>query len=277
MLTEWIGRTESRKDRISARPILALAATLDRDDARPRTGDAIPALAHWLYFPGAERQSGIGPDGHPARGGFLPPVPLPRRMFAGASLEFVRPIRVGDRVERVSTIADVKHKAGRSGSLVFVTVRHEVYAEGALALIEDQNIVYREEARGSATPAPAANPGPRHCEWRREIVADEVMLFRFSALTFNSHRIHYDHRYAMQVEGYPGLVVHGPLIATLLADLVRRHRPGEALKSFSFRAQRPLFATSPFTVCGATEGMTTKLWAEDASGAVAMEATASCV
>lgn len=276
-LRDWIGRTETRADLVTAHPLAALAATLDREDAAPVAGDAIPPLAHWLYFLGAERQSRLGEDGHPMRGGFLPPVPLPRRMFAGGSVEFLQPIRLGDRVERVAKIAAVTHKEGRDGPLVFVTVQHEVFAEGALALTEEQNIVYREapKATASATAETVGTTMARVAQWRTSVTADEVMLFRFSALTFNSHRIHYDRSYATQVEGYPGLVVHGPLVATLLADLVRRNVAGETLRSLCFRAKQPLFAGSPFTICGSREGKSLELWAEAPDGSVAMNAAAT--
>ena len=273
-LAEWIGRTESAADTITAAPVAALAALLDRDDAPPAPGDAIPPLAHWLYFLPIHRQSRIGPDGHAARGEFLPPVELPRRLWAGSRIQFLRPLAIGAQATRLSRIAGLQVKAGRSGPLVFVTVRHEVSDAAGLAVSDEHDIVYRgETSKAVADPVPAATGET----WSREIRPDPVLLFRYSAVTFNGHRIHYDHPYVTQVEGYPGLVVHGPLIATLLLDLLRRHRPGAAVKTFAFRALRPLFDTAPFTLCGAPleARNAAELWTRDAEGAVTMQATAT--
>ena len=273
-LQAWIGRTERRADLVTAAPVAALSATLDRDDAEPRPGTELPPLWHWLYFLPLARHSEIGPDGHPHRGGFLPPVPLPRRMWAGGRLEFRHPLHVGDEISRVSRIADVHAKTGRSGSLVFVNVRHEIADARGAAIVEEHDIVYRDP------PAPeAAAPGPRQAPddaaFSREIVPDPVLLFRYSALTFNGHRIHYDRSYVTEVEGYPGLVVHGPLIATLLLDLLRRAMPGARVHRFEFRAVRPLFDIHRFTVCGRPDGeRCVRLWARDHEGFLAMEATA---
>lgn len=275
-LKEWIGKTESRSDLAAPTPVEALAATLDRDDAVPKGGDPIPECWHWLYFLPLHRQSEVGPDGHPKRGGFLPPVPLPRRMWAGSRLGFLRPLSVGSEISRISRIADVSGKEGRTGTLVFVRVRHEVSDQHGIALSEEQDIVYRENPR-PGDPAPPAKQAPAAHEWIREVDPDAVLLFRYSALTFNGHRIHYDRRYATEVEGYPGLVVHGPLIATLLLDLLRRQRPDARLSRFAFRAMKPLFDIAPFFVCGrpADDGKTIDLWARDKDGALAMEVSAT--
>ncbi len=272
-LRQWVGRSESRTDIVTAAPIAALAATLDRDDPTLQTGDSLPPLWHWLYFLPAARQSEIGPDGHPKRGGFLPPVPLPRRMWAGGRLSFNHPLHVGDAISRVSTVADVNVKEGRSGQLVFVLARHEISNTAGVALVEEHDIVYREMPK-PGDPAPKPQPAPTDHEWSREIKPDDVLLFRYSALTFNGHRIHYDRRYVTEVEGYPGLIVHGPLIATLLMDLLRRNLPEAVVASFSFRAVKPLFDLAPFFVCGRREGETVRLWAKDAEGWLAMDATA---
>jgi 3-methylfumaryl-CoA hydratase len=277
-LREWRGRTESRSDEITAAPIAALSATLDRDDSFPRPGDPLPPLWHWLYFLPIARQSELGPDGHARRGGFLPPVPLPRRMFAGDRVQFHRPLRVGEKISRLSRIADVNLKQGRSGPLVFVVVRHEISNREGIAVVEEHDIVYRDKpSRADAAPAPQTPPAG--AVWTRQIQPDATLLFRYSALTFNGHRIHYDRRYTTEVEGYPGLVVHGPLIATLLLDLLRRNLADAGVASFSFRAIRPLFDTAPFSVCGkpAKDGKTAQLWATDSAmnskGWLAMEAT----
>jgi 3-methylfumaryl-CoA hydratase len=273
-LRSWIGREEVVEDLITPVPVAALAATLDRDDPKPRPGDELPPLWHWLYFLPTVRQSELGPDGHPKRGGFLPPVPLPRRMWAGARFEFHRPLRIGESIGRKSTIADVSAKEGRTGPLIFVLVRHHVAGPSGLAFLEEHDIVYSEApSRGELTPPPRA-AAPTGAVWRRDIHIDEVMLFRYSALIFVGHRIHYDRRYATEVEGYPGLVVHGPLIATLLADLLRRHS-NAPLRSFRFRAASPLFDNAPFSVCGTPEpDSRASLWAQSVEGHLAMKADA---
>jgi 3-methylfumaryl-CoA hydratase len=273
-LREWVGRSESRQDQITLTPIAALSATLDRDDPYPRAGDPLPPLWHWLYFLPIHRQSEIGSDGHPKRGGFLPPVPLPRRMWAGSRLEFHHPLRVGETISRTSRIADVSLKEGRAGPLVFVLVRHEISNPQGLAWTEEHDIVYRENPKpGDPAPTPQAAPGDD--TWERTLHPDDVLLFRYSALTFNGHRIHYDRRYVTEVEGYPGLVVHGPLIATLLLDLLRRSLPDATVARFAFRAMSPLFDIAPFSVCGQPDGKTVQLWAKDTEGALAMDATAT--
>ena len=274
-LKAWVGRSETLHDEITAAPLRALSATLDRDDAAVLRGTNVPPLAHWLYFLPAARASDIAPDGHARRGGFLPPVPLPRRMWAGGRIDWngANPLRVGDAVTRTSRIESVDHKRGRSGDLVFVTVRHEIRNGAGVALTEEHDIVYRPPAkRGEA--APASPLAPPKATWQREITPDDVLLFRYSALTFNGHRIHYDRRYAAQVEGYPGLVVHGPLIATLLLDLVRRHAPRARVERFEFKALRPVFDGHPMRVCGRPEGTAVELWAQDTQGALAMQARA---
>ncbi len=279
-LDAWIGRSETVHDTITTAPVVALTATLDHPAADTPTGTALPPLWHWLYFLPKHRQSDIGADGHAKRGGFMPPVPLPRRMWAGSQFTFNTPIRVGDAVARTSTIDDVSTKEGRTGKLVFVKVRHELRCNGAAdpALVEFHDIVYRE-AQGPndvAPPPQAAAQGIAASGWRREIVPDDVLLFRYSALTFNGHRIHYDRQYVTQVEGYPGLIVHGPLIATLLMDLLRRQLPGADVASFRFKAVRPTFDLHPFHVNGElqADGKTVRLWASDHEGWLTMDATA---
>lgn len=274
-LRQWIGRTEQLHDQVTAAPLRALTATLDRDDAPQAPGAPIPPLWHWLYFLPAAPQSELGPDGHPQRGGFLPPVPLPRRMWAGSQLVFHRPLRVGQALVRSSHIADVRLKEGRTGPLVFVNVDHRVEADGELAIEERHDIVYRDmPAPGEVPPPPVA--ATAEAAWVRRIAPDDVLLFRYSALTFNGHRIHYDRRYVTEVEGYPGLVVHGPLIATLLLDLLRRHRPEAPVRQFSFRAMKPTFDIASFEVCGAPQADgTVHLWARDAEGHLTMDARAT--
>jgi 3-methylfumaryl-CoA hydratase len=272
-LRTWVGRTETRSDLVTAVPMAALSATLDRNDAQPAIGTAVPPLWHWLYFLPISPLSEAGPDGHPKRGGFQPPVPLPRRMFAGGRFEFHRPLSVGETITRNSHITDVSGKEGRSGTLVFVTVRHEIANAAGVALTEEHDIVYRENPRADA-PVPKPQAARTDEVFSREIAPDPVQLFRYSALTFNSHRIHYDRSYVTEVEGYPGLIVHGPLIATLLADLLRRNFPQAVVRNFSFRASRPLFDIHRFTVCGRADGKSVALWTRDHEGWLTMEATA---
>jgi len=273
---DWVGRTEARSDRVGSVPAAALAALLDRQTDRYDTGAALPPAWHWLYFLPIVPASQTGPDGHPRRGAFLPPVDLPGRMWAGGHLDFRRPLRVGAAITRTSTIARVDCKQGRSGLLVIVKVEHRIRDHDGLLVAEQQDIVYRDAAAPSFAPGGASEGMPAVAVWRREIHPDPVMLFRYSALTLNAHRIHYDHPYATEEEGYAGLVVQGPLIATLLLDLLRRESPRRELRTFSFRAVRPLFAGRPFQVCGCPVegGENARLWAVDADGALAMEATA---
>jgi len=273
-LTSWVGREERRVDVVDATHLAAWSATLDRDDPFPRDGDPAPPGFHWTLFRPLKRQGELGPDGHARRGGFLPPVPLERRMWAGSRLVFRRPLLVGDPVELVSRVARVEEKIGRTGPLCFVTVRHVIGNSRGEALEEEQDLVYRDAPK-PGDPAPAlVAPAPRGA-WSRRIVPDDVLLFRYSALTFNGHRIHYDRRYAAG-EGYPGLVVHGPLIATLLLDLLRRELPAAELERFAFKGVRPTFDTGPFTVEGSPgdDPRHARLWSTDNAGQLGVEAEA---
>jgi 3-methylfumaryl-CoA hydratase len=272
-LRSWIGKQETLHDHVTHFPVAALSATLDRDDPAPQAGDKLPPLWHWLYFLPAARQSALGSDGHPARGGFLPPVPLPRRMWAGGRFAFHQPLRVDEPISRTSTVQDVTIKHGRNGALCFVLVKHEIGGPNGLALVEEHDIVYRDNPRpdeAPATPHPVRTDGI----WHRDIHPSDPLLFRYSALTFNSHRIHYDRRYVTETEGYPGLIVHGPLIATLLIDLLRRSTDRPVAK-FRFRAVSPLFDIAPFSVHGVPDGTGAALWARDPTGHLAMEADAT--
>ncbi len=277
---DWIGRSRTVTGLITAAPADILAATLDRDDRPLGNGDEIPPGWHWCYFPEVVKLSETGPDGHAAKGGFMPAAPLPRRMWAGVEMSFRQPLRVGQEVRRVSTIADVALKEGRAGALCFVTVRHEIFGPDGLTTVEDHDTVYRGLS-AAVGAAPAARTDrrtdgpPAQAVWRREIRPDPVLLFRYSALTMNSHRIHYDRDYVTGVEGYPGLMVHGNLIATLLLDLFRRERPAARLKSFAVRARSPLYDAAPFTVAGAPDpgSGSAKLWAVSPGGVIAQSAT----
>ncbi len=276
-LAAWIGRSETLHDVIGATPVRALAATLDREPAPVETGTPLPPLWHWLYFLPLHRASEIGPDGHAKRGGFLPPVPLPRRMWAGSRFDFRAPLRVGDRVARTSTIENVASKQGRSGPLVFVTVRHELRADGGTepALVEWHDIVYRDaKTPGEAEPAP--QPAPADAPWQRELVPDDVLLFRYSALTFNGHRIHYDRRYVTEVEGYPGLVVHGPLHRDAADGPAAP--PCARGRGRAASASRPCGRPSTGGRCASTASATAttvRLWAQDFEGWLTMDAVAT--
>ncbi len=276
-LQSWVGRSTTLDDLVTPTPLRALSATLDRDDDPPHAGTPLPPLWHWLFFLPMHKAREIGPDGHARRGGFLPPVPLPRRMWAGGRLawDVDNPLRVGDPVHRISRIQSVTHKAGRSGDLLFVVVRHEISNRRGLSLTEEHDIVYRSAPQpGDAAPDPVMAPAPG--TWHRELTPDDVLLFRYSALTFNGHRIHYDRRYVTEAEGYPGLVVHGPLIATLLADLVARARPQARMRRFEFKALRPAFDGYPLQVHGApsADGRSVSLWSQDHGGWMTMQASA---
>lgn len=273
-LQKWIGRSEALDERITAFPSRALAATLDRDDPAYVEGSALPPLWHWMHFLTVSPLREAGTDGHPRRGGFLPPVPLPRRMWAGSRLEFLKPIRIGEMARKTSRILKVDHKSGRSGELVFVTVRHEYAGEAGPALTEEHDIVYRE-APAPGAPAPTPPRAREDAAWSRTISPDAVLLFRYSALTFNSHRIHYDFPYVTGEEGYPGLIVHGPLIATLLLDLLRREMPEATVTGFAFRAVSPLFSGRLFDVRGKPDGKSVDLWAANCDGGLAMEGKAT--
>lgn len=273
-LKEWVGKSEVLKDVASAAPLAGLAATLDHVESPWRSGE-VPPLGHWLYFLPRAMQSEIAQDGHPKKGGFLPPVPLPRRMWAGSRLTFEAPISIGEPLQKRSTIIKVDHKTGRAGSLVFVTVAHELSNASGRVISEEQDIVYKEDAPPPTGETVAAKPASvelRQADWSRTVVPDPVLLFRYSALTFNAHRIHYDRPYSRDTEGYPGLVVHGPLTATMLVDLFLQNNPGARVTSFSFRGQRPLFDINPFTLCGKERPDGAELWAVDSDGQVAMTA-----
>lgn len=273
-LKQWVGKTETLEDHVSLAPMAALAATLDRDDPPPLPGQALEPCWHWLYFLPVHQQATTAADGHPKRGGFLPPVALPRRMWAGSRMTFLHPLRAGSALTRTSRIADISAKQGRTGTLVFVRVQHQISDAQGLAIVEDHDIVYREMPLAGETPpqAPAARTDE---QFSRRITPDPVLLFRYSALTFNGHRIHYDRPYAMNEEGYPGLVVHGPLIATLLIDQLRRAHPSAQVKTFEFKAISPLFDTTPFDICGRLDGDLATLWARGPQGQLALHATAT--
>ena len=249
---DWVGRQQTLHDTIAATPARALALTLNQADGHALgDGDEVPAIWTWLSFLPLAPMSQIGSDGHPHRGGFLPPIELPRRMWAGSRCTFEAPIRIGDTVERTSTITKIAEKSGAAGAMVLVTIAHEVRANGKVAMREEQDIAFIAIPDRFTPPAPAPLPP---CDWREDVAIDPVMLFRFSALTFNGHRIHYDRTYATEVERYPGLVVHGPLQAVLLFDAALRRAPhGARPARLQFRGMRPLFDFDAITLNGRTD------------------------
>ncbi len=271
-LRTWIGKTRETVESLQVEPCRRLEETLDRD-ATLAAGDALPPLWHFINGLPSARMSELGPDGHPLRGAFLPPVALPRRMWAGGRFTFHGDVHLGDDVTKRSTVDDIVMKEGRSGPLCFVTVTHELLVDGELRIAEEQDLVYRDDPAPDA-PKPTPKPAPDNAEFTRTITPSEVMLFRYSALTFNAHRIHYDRKYAEEVEGYKALVVHGPLTATLLADLAVSEA-AKPLTSFSFRGLAPLFDDEPFTISGAATDDGYDLWATTPSGGLAMQATAT--
>jgi 3-methylfumaryl-CoA hydratase len=270
----WVGREEERSDHIHEFAVRAMAATLDLEVA-PLPGEPLPPGWQWLFFNPTVRRSELGVDGHPARGGFLPPVELPRRMWAGSRIRYLVDIPVATQATRRSRILSVQNKSGKRGSLCFVTVEHTTSCQGTVCIIEEQDIVYREAMPpGEGNPAPAERYEAQ-AQWSRRFEADTTLLFRYSALTFNGHRIHYDQSYARDEEAYPNLVVHGPLTATLLQQFAVEHNGGRRLTSFSFRGVTPLFVSSAFQLEGRKENATTlALWARGPLGELAMSATA---
>ncbi|VVS98650.1 MaoC family dehydratase N-terminal domain-containing protein [Rhizobium sp. EC-SD404] len=269
-LRGWIGREEAQVETVTKALIERFEATIGR--ALHREADAAPLAIHWCLAPPAVAPEGLGPDGHPARGGFLPPVPLPRRMWAGGAMTFLRPLKPGDVVTRRSRIADIVHKTGRSGELVFVTVAHDIIADGEVAVSERQDIVYRPMDAAKPTPVPDQ---PRVGAHSISVDATTTLLFRYSALTFNGHRIHYDVDYARSEEGYPGLVVHGPLQATLMLHLAARLSDGRPVATFSYRGVSPLFHGPPFTVNADDTDDGFDLWCADRQGRTTMQAQAT--
>lgn len=272
---DWIGREEEQTARITESSVAAMAATLDIENAR-QVGAPLPKGWQWLFFNPTVRRSALGVDGHPQRGGFLPPVALPRRMWAGSRITYLEDIPVGAEATRRSRILKVQSKEGRMGALCFVTVQHTTLYGDKVCIIEEQDIVYREATPPNSSPVSAPARYEETPDWSQDFVADTTLLFRYSALTFNGHRIHYDQAYAQNEEGYPDLVVHGPLTATLLQQFAQAQGAGRRLSSFSFRGVAPLFVDRPFKLEGRkTSESTFELWARGPQGELAMSATAT--
>jgi len=270
----WIGRTEMTTDPLCCVQTQSAQAMLDAPGPALMDGHALPPLWHWFYFLPRAPQAALDADGHPQRGGLLPPIPYPRRMFAGARLQLHRPLVIGTPAQREARIGNVVMKSGKSGRLAFVTVSNRFLQQGSLCVEEEQDIVYREPGGRVEAPASAAWPPVPAGSWTRLLQPDTRLLFRFSALTFNAHRIHYDRAYATEVEGYPGLVVHGPLTAVLLSELVRQST-ARPMRAFSFRGVAPLFDHAPLRLVGILEADNVALQAQGADGTAALLATAT--
>jgi 3-methylfumaryl-CoA hydratase len=274
-LRQWVGRSSEASDIVTAQLVKGLRATLFQEVGEPTSGDIAPFTVHWCLAQPVFPMSMLGPDGHPTRGGFLPPVPLPRRMWAGGELEFLDPLRVGDEATRTSRISDVTLKTGSTGTLCFVSVEHLVTTARGTAIRERQDIVYREMG-GPQPAAPAkAAPSPRLAQHSEIHMADPVLLFRYSALTFNGHRIHYDRDYVTKVEGYPGLIFHGPLQAAFIVELAAKLRGGKPPKKLSYRGVQPLFEGSEFSVNANDNGSAMELWTANAEGQPTMKGAAT--
>jgi 3-methylfumaryl-CoA hydratase len=274
-LKTHIGRKQTASDVLQPGPANLLRLALGRPEPELRAGDALPPAWLALYFLPRYRPDELRPDGSPRDAGVVPPMPFPRRMFAGERVRFHRPLRLGDTVRRETELADISVKSGGTGTLVFATVVNRVFGPDGLALEDERRTVFREEVKpGERNQAPRREPAPADVPWRQRVTTDPVLLFRFSALTFNSHRIHYDRRWAMETEGYPGLVVHGPLTTTLLIDFARDSNPGRSLRSYATQARAPLFDTAAFELRGrpTADGRGCELWAVTAEGTVAMSA-----
>lgn len=271
-LQQWVGKQESIEETIAPEPLHRMRATLDMEAVAINTGDAVPALWHWAYFLTPVRASELGRDGHPALGSFMPPVPLPRRMWAGGRFTFGKPVRVGETAQKVSTIRDVKIKEGRTGKLCFVEVEHTILVKDELRFSEIHNIVYRDVKQpGEDDVLPPQ--APDNAQWTKEVIPSSTQLFRYSALTFNGHRIHYDLEFCRQVEGYPGLVFHGPLTATLLLQLAERENPGRKVAGYDFRAFSPLYDNAPFSLNGRLRDGSAEMWASNVDGGLAMKSS----
>lgn len=273
----WIGKKEISKDFVNSRPIEMLKALLNEKNKEVVD---LPHLSHWLYFLPIFNQDELSDDGHPRKGEFLPPIPFPKRMWAGGRLSFLIPIQINQHIRRESEITKVEFKQGKSGNMYFVTIKHRIYAEDQLAIIEEQDIVYRDASHPaqvskneSVNTIDRSIIEPKPFSYKKRFPIDTPALFRFSALTFNSHKIHYDRPYAMQQEGYPGLVVHGPLLATLLVDHFQQEYPSKRITTFDFRAVSPVFDFDEFFVCGDIKAQDATLWIEKANGQIAMKST----
>jgi 3-methylfumaryl-CoA hydratase len=276
-LHRHIGARIRDDDVATEAPLKAIVAAFDREEKAPGEGEAIPEGWHIGYFLSTTPTALLAPDGTASGSGVLPKLPLPRRMYAGTRIAFNAPLRVGDRLRRESELTDLQVREGSTGTLILATQSRRISTPRGLAITEEYDIVFREGVPGAKSGIPKREEPPAGLPWRRTITPHPVNLFRFSALTGNPHRIHYDRPYAMEVEGYPGLVVHGPFTQTCLINFIRDHSPGRFIRAFAMRARAPLFDTAPFDLVGRpTEaGAACEAWAITPGGTIAMHASAT--
>jgi 3-methylfumaryl-CoA hydratase len=254
-LKKLLGRKIEDEDTVTEAPLKGMIATFDRDEKVPGPGEPIAPGWHLCYLHSYARRKSLGEDGLPVEGGVLPPMPLPRRMYAGSTFTFEGDIRVGDKLRRETEFSDIQLRGGGTGTLIVTSQTRRIFTPRGLAVVEVASTVFREEVKpGEKSGVPVRDAAPTDLPWRRSIKADPVMLFRYSALTFNPHRIHYDRTYCIESEGYPGLVVHGPFAQQCLLDLLRDSQPGREIKTFAIRARAPLFDTAPFGAGGGAAG-----------------------
>lgn len=273
---DWIGRSLDQRDLIDAGRARALQSTLDDPFSELEVGDVLPPLWHWAYFWETARTADLGTDGLAVGSGLLPPIDLPRIMWAGSRIAFPAPLVIGEAALRRSEVVAIVEKQGRSGRLCFVTLRHQLFQQEGVCVEEEMDIVYREAAKGDGSPQ-SGHAAPQAADWHRHVMPSPILLFRYSALTWNSHRIHYDGDYVTRDEGYPGLIVHGPLLATLMLDQLRRQMPSARVTRFAFSALRPVFAEKTFAVAGNADNDRAALWVADADGRLAMEGSADFI
>jgi len=277
-LRKQLGRKIEDEDLVTAAPIKAMICTFDRDEEVPAPGEPIAPGWHLCFLHSYARRASLGKDGAAAEGGVLPRIPMPRRMYAGSTFTFEGDIRMGDKLRRELEFTDIQLRQGSTGTLIVTTQTRRLFTPRGLALTEAANTVFREEVKaGEKSGVPVREAAPADAPWRRTITPDPVMLFRYSAVTFNPHRIHYDRTYCLEVEGYPGLVVHGPFAQQCLFDLLRDSMPGRRIKTFSVRARAPLFDNAPFDVIGrpTADGKGAELWTVTPNGTIAAQATAT--
>ncbi len=266
-----VGDRQVRTDVIDARALVQLAALLDRNEPAPAPGDALPAGRHWLYFTPAVPQSQLKPDGIALRSPPMPEVANARRMWAGGRTDFLRPLTVGSQVRRETEVKSVYKKSGKSGDLVFVVLRHEISDAQGVAIVEEQDMLYRDPANIRRSLTAPRQSAPGDAQWQTSFTADLSMLFRFSAITFNAHRIHFDPQYAREADGYEGALVHGPLLALMLMDqcAAQLKRP---IKRLAYRGVSPLFHGTPAVLAGRAESDHIRAWAATADGKLALSA-----
>ncbi len=270
-ILEWINKTTEVEDTIRLQPANFMEATLNRPP-KLKEGDNLPPLWHWIYFLEAKPESDLGRDAHPKKGDFLPPIQLPRRMWAGGRFTFCNDLVIGEKAKKITTIRKIVEKEGSAGPLCFITLEHKIYSKEEVSIIEEQDLVYLQDQQGSKS-LPLAQNNLERPDFSQEIHPSEILLFRYSALTFNGHRIHYDLDYARNVEGYDGLVFHGPLTATLLLDLALKEK-NQPIKKYSFRGTAPLSNLDCFWIEGKYKDDSAILWARRKDGVVAMKAKA---